>query len=388
MKTAERLNHVQEYFFSRKLQEVERLRQTGADIINLGIGSPDLSPPDKVVDVLCNFALKKNTHAYQSYRGVPDLRKAMAEWYYRWYQVSLNPQTEVLPLIGSKEGIVHVCMTYLGKGDEALVPNPGYPAYATAVELAGAKPVAYHLTGESNWLPDFDALAKTDLRKVKLMWVNYPNMPTGKTAERQVFQQLVDFGREHNILVCHDNPYSFILNENPLSILSAEGAMDTAIELNSLSKTYNMAGWRVGMLCGNEEIINDVLKFKSNMDSGMFLPVQLAAAEALTTPTEWNHSQNKIYSARRKKAEELLRELNVEFDSPQTGMFLWGKVPSRYKNGIEFCDYLLYERNIFITPGSVFGSAGESYVRVSLCSPEEKFTESLNRIKQHKTQSV
>ncbi|MES2622325.1 MAG: aminotransferase class I/II-fold pyridoxal phosphate-dependent enzyme [Bacteroidota bacterium] len=388
MKTAERLNHIQEYFFSRKLQEVDRMRQSGADIINLGIGSPDLPPPPKVIEILCEQAQKKNTHSYQSYRGVPDLRNAMAQWYQRWYGVSIDAQTEILPLIGSKEGIVHISMTYLGNGDEALVPDPGYPTYGTAVELAGANAITYKLSEEKDWFPDFEALNKLDLTRVKLMWVNYPNMPTGKAADKNVFEKLVYFGRKHKILICHDNPYSFILNEKPISILSVEGAKDTAIELNSLSKTYNMAGWRVGMMAGAATVINDVLKFKSNMDSGMFLPVQFAAAEALNTSMEWHREQNAVYLSRRKKAEELIHQLGGVFDREQTGMFLWARVPKGFKDGIEFCDYLLQQRNIFITPGSVFGEAGKHYFRVSLCCPEERITDSINRITNNKTQTI
>jgi LL-diaminopimelate aminotransferase len=388
MKTANRLNHVQEYFFSRKLQEVERMRQGGADIINLGIGSPDLPPPLKVIEALNLSAQNKNAHSYQSYRGVPDLRKAIQQWYKQVYGVTLDAATEILPLIGSKEGIVHICMTYLGKGDKVLVPNPGYPAYKTAVELAEAEPITYLLTEENNWFPDFEALEKMDLNDVKLMWVNYPNMPTGKTAEMQVFEKLIAFGKKHNILICHDNPYSFILNETPLSILSVDGAKETAIELNSLSKTFNMAGWRVGMLAGTADIINDVLKFKSNMDSGMFLPIQLAAVEALATPREWHQANNKVYQGRRTKAEELLAEIGTQFDRKQSGMFLWAKVPKAYKDGIEFCDYLLQEKHIFVTPGSVFGSAGDNYLRISLCCTEERISESINRIRQTKTELV
>jgi LL-diaminopimelate aminotransferase len=388
MKTADRLSLVQEYFFSRKLQEVDRMRQSGADIINLGIGSPDLSPPVKVTEALTRSLQKVNAHSYQSYRGVPDLRNAIQQWYQQQYKVALDAATEILPLIGSKEGILHICMTFLGKGDKALVPNPGYPAYKTAVELAEAEPITYLLSEGNNWLPDFDALEKMDLSKVKLMWVNYPNMPTGRTADKQLFERLIAFGSKHKILICHDNPYSFILNERPLSILSVEGAKETALELNSLSKTYNMAGWRVGMLLGAAHIINDVLKFKSNMDSGMFLPIQLAAAEALTTPLEWHHANNEIYKSRRTKAEQLLAELDASFDGKQSGMFLWARVPPGYTDGIEFCDYLLHKKHIFITPGSVFGSAGDNYIRISLCCTQERITDCITRIKQPKTELV
>jgi LL-diaminopimelate aminotransferase len=388
METADRLSKVEEYFFSRKLQEVERMRQGGADIINLGIGSPDLPPPPKVIEALNQTAQNKNAHSYQSYRGVPAFREAIAKWYQQVYGVSLDAATEILPLIGSKEGIVHFSMAYLGKGDKALVPDPGYPAYKTAVELAEAQPVIYALTEENNWLPDFDALEKMDLNGVKLMWVNYPNMPTGRTAEKQLFEKLVAFGKKHNILICHDNPYSFILNEKPLSILSVEGAKDTAVELNSLSKTFNMAGWRVGMLLGAAPFINDVLKFKSNMDSGMFLPIQLAAVEALATPIDWHQRNNEVYRMRRKKAEQLLAELGASFDLNQNGMFLWAKVPNGYIDGIEFCDYLLREKHIFVTPGSVFGSAGAKYLRVSLCCTAERIADSINRIRQPKNELV
>jgi len=383
--TAKRLEGIGEYYFSQKLREIDELNKQGKNIINLGIGSPDLPPHPDVIKVLQEESAKPNVHAYQSYKGSPVLRKAFADWYKKWYNVDLNADTEILPLIGSKEGIIHICMTYLNEGDEVLVPNPGYPTYRSAVKLAGGVCVDYELKEENNYYPDFNLLEKKkDLSKVKLMWVNYPQMPTGQPASMEVFEKLIAFGKKHNILICHDNPYSFILNENPKSLLSVEGAKDIALELNSLSKSSNMAGWRVGVLCGTKQRIDEVLRFKSNMDSGMFLPVQLAAAKALTLGKEWYDSVNKVYKARREKVYELLDILNCKYSKEQVGMFMWAKIPGGYKDGYALSDDVLYNSNVFITPGGIFGSAGDQYIRVSLCGSIERFEEAIKRIKKVK----
>ena len=378
--TSNRLEGIGEYYFSQKLREIDELNKQGKNIINLGIGSPDLPPHPAVVKVLQEEAAKPNTHAYQNYKGSPLLRTAIADWYNTWYQVKLDSTTEILPLIGSKEGIMHICMTYLNEGDEALIPNPGYPTYSSAVKLAGGKAVSYKLKEENDWQPDFDALEKTDLSKVKLLWVNYPHMPTGQKPTKELFEKIVAFAKKHNILVCHDNPYSFILNETPMSLLSVEGAKEVVIELNSLSKSQNMAGWRVGMLCGAKKRIDEILRFKSNMDSGMFLPVQLAAAKALSLGKDWYDEINAIYAERREKVFELLTILNCSFSNTQVGMFVWANIPAKYKNGYELSDYVLYNSNVFITPGGIFGNAGDEYVRVSLCGSIEKFEEAIRRI--------
>jgi LL-diaminopimelate aminotransferase len=378
--TAKRLEGIGEYYFSQKLREIEELNKQGKNVLNLGIGSPDLPPHPDVIRVLHEESAKPNVHAYQSYKGSPVLRKAMSNWYQKWYSVDLNPDTEVLPLIGSKEGIMHICMTYLDKGDKVLVPNPGYPTYSSAVKLAGGKCVDYKLKEKNNYEPDFDKLQATDLKNVKLMFVNYPQMPTGQLPTKELFQKLVAFGKKNHILIVHDNPYSFILNENPLSLLSVEDAKDVVLELNSLSKSQNMAGWRVGMLCGAKERIEEVLRFKSNMDSGMFLPLQLAAATALGLSREWYDSVNKVYRNRREIVFRLLDLLNCKYSKEQAGMFVWAKIPAAYKNGFELSDKVLNEAAVFITPGGIFGSAGEKYIRVSLCSPEEKFEEAIKRI--------
>ena len=380
METSKRLEGIGEYYFSQKLREIEELNKQGKNIINLGIGSPDQPPHPDVIKVLQEESAKSNVHAYQSYKGSPVLRKAMSDWYKKWYNVELNADTEILPLIGSKEGIMHICMTYLNKGDEVLVPNPGYPTYRSAVMLAGGKCKEYNLREKNNYEPDFDKLSKKGLKKVKLMFVNYPQMPTGQLPSKELFEKLVAFGKENNILIIHDNPYSFILNENPMSLLSIEGAKDCVIELNSLSKSQNMAGWRVGMLCGAKERIEEVLRFKSNMDSGMFLPVQLAAAKALGAGKEWYEEVNKVYKARREKVFELLDLLNCKYSKQQAGLFVWAKIPSNYKTGFELSDEVLYNSNVFITPGGIFGDAGEKYIRVSLCAPVEKFEEAKQRI--------
>jgi aspartate/methionine/tyrosine aminotransferase len=381
MQTAARLEGIGEYYFSQKLREIENLNKEGLPVINLGIGSPDQAPDGEVINVLNTESVKPNVHGYQNYKGVVVLREAIANWYNKWYQVSLNSASEVLPLIGSKEGIMHICMTYLNNGDGALIPNPGYPTYTSAVKLAGGHAIPYELKANNNWEPDFDALEKQDLSKVKLMWVNYPHMPTGQFATKDLFKKLVGFGKKHNILICHDNPYSFILIDGPMSILSVPGAMDIAIELNSLSKSHNMAGWRVGMLCGAAQRIEEVLRFKSNMDSGMFLPVQLAAVKALSLEQNWFDKLNEEYRKRRAQVFILLDLLNCDYSKNQVGLFVWAKIPGTYKDGYALSDEILNTSKVFITPGGIFGSAGDEYVRVSLCSPVKNLEEAIQRIK-------
>jgi aspartate/methionine/tyrosine aminotransferase len=381
MEIAKRLEDIGEYYFSQKLREIDEMNKAGKQVINLGIGSPDLPPHPDVIKILNDETAKPNQHGYQNYKGSPVLRDAISKWYKRWYDVELNAETEVLPLIGSKEGIMHICMTYLNEGDGVLIPNPGYPTYRAAAQIAGAEILEYELKEANNWFPDFKELEKIDLSKVKLMFVNYPQMPTGKLPTKELFIQLVAFAKKHRILVIHDNPYSFILNDEPLSLLSVKDAKEVAIELNSLSKSHNMAGWRVGMLVGAKERIDDVLRFKSNMDSGMFLPLQLAAAKALELGQEWHDEVNKIYRSRRQKVFQLLELLKCSFDKNQAGLFVWASVPSNYKDGYELSDMILHGSNVFITPGGIFGSAGDKYVRVSLCTTEEKIEEAIQRIK-------
>ncbi|MBS1497006.1 MAG: aminotransferase class I/II-fold pyridoxal phosphate-dependent enzyme [Bacteroidetes bacterium] len=381
MHTAKRLETINEYYFSQKLREIDEMNKAGKAVINLGIGSPDLPPHPDVIKVLNEESIKPNVHAYQNYKGSPVLREAMSAWYKRWYHVTLDANTEILPLIGSKEGIMHICMTYLNENDEALIPNPGYPTYRSAVTLAGGTPVDYILTEANNWMPDFAELEKMDLTKVKLMFINYPQMPTGQLPARHTFEQVVNFAKKHNILLVHDNPYSFILNSEPLSILSTPGAMEVALELNSLSKSHNMAGWRIGMLCASKEKINEVLKFKSNMDSGMFLPLQLAAAKALSLNEDWYQQVNEIYKARRQKVFELLDLLQCSYSNSQAGMFVWANIPSDYKDGYALSDEVLHQANVFITPGGIFGTQGNKYVRVSLCCTEQRIDEAIKRIK-------
>jgi aspartate/methionine/tyrosine aminotransferase len=381
IKTAKRLDGIGEYYFSQKLREIDNMNKAGKQVINLGIGSPDMPPHPDVINVLHEEALKPNQHGYQNYKGSPVLRNAISEWYRKWYNVDLDPETEILPLIGSKEGIMHICMTYINEGDTVLIPNPGYPTYRAAAKIAGGNILEYELREENNWYPDFRQLEKTDLKNVKLMFVNYPHMPTGQSATRESFEQLVAFAKKHTILIVHDNPYSFILNDNPMSLLSVDGAKDVVIELNSLSKSHNMAGWRVGILVGAKERIDEVLRFKSNMDSGMFLPVQLAAAKALELGKDWHDEVNKVYRSRREKVFQLLNFLNCSFDEKQAGLFVWASIPPDYTDGFALSDKVLQERNIFITPGGIFGSAGENYVRISLCATEDKIAEAIHRIK-------
>lgn len=388
IKTASRLGEVKEYYFSRKLREIAELRAAGYDVINLGIGSPDLPPSPAVLKTLREESAKESNHAYQSYSGLIELRTAFSNWYKKNYGVALNPINEVLPLIGSKEGIMHISMTYLEAGDEVLVPNPGYPAYRAVANLTGATIVEYDLKEENNWLVDLDELAEKDLSKVKIMWLNYPNMPTGTRATKAFFEKIIAFGKTHNILIVNDNPYSFILNEEPLSILSIEGAKDTALELNSLSKSHNMAGWRVGVLAGKAEYLQTILRFKSNMDSGMFKPLQLAAATALQNPQSWYDNLNATYRERRQTVFELLDLLDCQFDRNQVGMFVWAKIPANYQTGFEVSDEVLKSTYVFITPGGIFGSNGDKYIRVSLCSKKEVFEEAIKRIKTARVKTV
>jgi aspartate/methionine/tyrosine aminotransferase len=379
-KVADRLNGIEEYYFSTKLRQIDQMNKAGKNVINLGIGSPDLPPHPDVIKTLAEEAAKPNQHGYQSYKGSPVLRTAISKWYKKWYDVDLNPDSEILPLIGSKEGIMHICMTYINPRDMVLIPNPGYPTYKSAATIAGANVHAYTLKEENNWCPDFDELEKLDLQKVKLMFVNYPQMPTGQLPIHEMFQQLISFAKQHQILVVHDNPYSFILNDHPMSLLSIEGAKDVVIELNSFSKSHNMAGWRVGMLCGAKARIEEVLRFKSNMDSGMFLPLQLAAAKALELEQDWYESVNAVYKKRREKVFDLLDLLKCSYNKNQAGLFVWASIPVDHKDGFELSDKVLEEANVFITPGGIFGTAGNNYVRVSLCTPEEKLEEAISRI--------
>ena len=392
MQIATRLNGIGEYYFSQKLREIDGLNKQGKDIINLGIGSPDLPPHAEVIKTLQEESAKPNVHAYQSYKGSPALRKAISEWYTQWYHVELDADSEILPLIGSKEGIMHICMTYFQQGIGVLVPNPGYPTYSSAVKLSGATPFYYDLREENNYEPDFGELERfvqSSNIEVRGLFVNYPQMPTGQVPTRELFDKLISFAKKNNILIIHDNPYSFILNKEPMSILASDGAKDCAIELNSLSKSHNMAGWRVGMLCGAKERIDEVLRFKSNMDSGMFLPVQLAAAKALSLDKNWYEQVNTVYRARREKVYQLLDALKCEYSKKQAGLFVWAKAsPTPPKegpihplgNGGLFSDEILYQANVFLTPGGIFGSAGEKYIRVSLCATEEKIDEAIKRI--------
>ena len=380
IKSALRTGLVEEYYFSTKLAEIARMRQEGKDVISLGIGSPDMPPSPEVIEELGRNASGINNHGYQGYRGIPQLRKAFAAWYLKYFRVPLDADKEILPLIGSKEGIMHISMAFLDPGDEVLVPDPGYPAYGAAARLAGGIVRSYDLTGDNGWLPDIEAIEASGVEKVKIMWINYPHMPTGTKASSQLFESLTAFARRHSILLCNDNPYSFILNREHLSIFSVPGSRDVALELNSLSKSHNMAGWRIGMVAGSSVFINDVLKVKSNMDSGMFQPLQAAAAVALAAPDEWYVQLNEVYLRRRSKAAEIMKALACTFDPAQTGLFLWGKIPAQYSDAMELTEQLLHERHVFITPGSVFGNNGKRYIRVSLCASEELLDAALKRI--------
>lgn len=372
---ADRLQEVKEYYFSIKLKEVRRLIQQGKPIINMGIGSPDLQPPSEVTHAL----RESDIHGYQSYQGIPELRRAMADFYQNHYGVALNFENEVLPLMGSKEGILHVSMAFLNEGDGVLIPNPGYPTYASVSKLVQARLINYDLSEENGWWPDFDSLEKEDLSGVKLMWVNYPHMPTGSNGSRELYERLVQFGKEHNILIINDNPYSFILNDQPLSILSVEGAKDTCIELNSLSKTFNMAGWRVGMFTGNEAFLSAILKVKSNMDSGMFYGIQQGAVKALQISPKWFDDINEVYEERRQLIWKICELLNCTYDRNSSGLFVWARLPEG-EDAERFCDSVLYEKDVFITPGFIFGTNGEGYIRFSLCLDSERIKEVERRL--------
>lgn len=378
------IKRISEYYFSVKLAEVAKMNAEGKNIISLGVGAPDKMPSQETIETLCDTACRPDVHAYQPYSGIPELRKAYAGWYKKFYNVDLSTD-EVLPLIGSKEGILHVSMTFLNFGDSVLVPNPGYPTYRSVSELLRANVIEYDLLEKNEWLPDFDALEKLDLTRVKLMWVNYPNMPTGKNASLALFEKLVAFGKKHGIVICHDNPYSFILNDRPTSILSVQGAKDICIELNSLSKSHNMSGWRMGLLASNPEFVRWVLKAKSNIDSGQFKPMQLATVAALQNTREWHDEMNRIYAERRLWAEKIMDLLNCKYDKSQVGLFVWGKLPESVVSSKDFIDDILYNARVFITPGVIFGSNGEGYIRISLGASVEKMEEAYNRILTYNT---
>ena len=380
MQVADRLSGVGEYYFSKKLREIDQMRAAGKDIISLGVGGPDQPPHPKVIARLAAEAAKPNTHAYQPYKGTAILRNAFARWYGRFYGVTLDPESEILPLIGSKEGIMHVCMTYLNPGDKVLIPNPGYPTYRSAATIAGGVCVDYLLREANGWMPDFDEIERQGLDGVKIMIVNFPHMPTGAAPREGLFRDLVTFARRNGILLLHDNPYSFIRNEHPESLLATEGAKDVALELNSLSKSHSMAGWRIGMLAGAKERIDEVIRFKSNMDSGMFYPMQAAAAEALDLDEEWYRDLNRIYREREVIGFELLDLMGCSYAKPQSGLFVWGRLPEGAGDCFEFSDKLLYGCGVFITPGGIFGSEGNNYIRISLCSPVEVLLRAKERI--------
>ena len=377
---ADRVGTVKEYYFSKKLREIAQLNAQGADIISLGIGGPDLPPSQAVIDTLCEQARLDNTHGYQPYIGIPELREAYAQWYSHYYGVPLDPASEILPLIGSKEGILHITLAFVNPGDGVLVPNPGYPTYTSVSRLAQAEIFNYNLLEESNWQPDFDALEKMPLDKIKLMWVNYPNMPTGAPADMDVLRRIIDFGKKHNIVIVNDNPYSFILHKCRTSILSIEGAKDIAIELNSLSKSHNMAGWRMAMAASNPAFIGWIIKVKSNIDSGQFRPMMKAAVEALKAPDCWYDEVNATYGRRRLIAEKIMDALGCTFSKSQAGLFLWGRIPDSAPSAEAFADNILYNAKVFVTPGFIFGSQGERYIRISLCAKDEKMNEALTRI--------
>lgn len=378
---AQRIGTVQEYYFSVKLKQIEKMREEGKDVINLGIGNPDQPPAQEVLETLRQSAASPSNHGYQSYVGIPQLRKGFAKWYNRSYGVELNPDNEILPMMGSKEGIMHISMAFLNAGDEVLLPNPGYPTYSAVTNLVGAIPRFYDLTYENGWQPNLDALEKTDLSRVKLMWVNYPNMPTGAAAQPEVMKALIEFGKKHQIVICNDNPYSFVLNPSPSSILSVDGAKDIAIELNSLSKSHNMAGWRVGLAASNAQFIGYILRVKSNMDSGMFKPLQEAAARALELGSDWYTSVNDVYAQRRELVWEIMDTLNCSYDKNQVGMFIWAKVPESAVSGEALSDIILDKSHVFITPGFIFGSNGEQFIRISLCTPADVLRQAIERIK-------
>ena len=380
---ASRTKSISEYYFSGKLKEIEEMNKLGLNVINLGIGSPDLSPSPETIQKLIDSSLSPVNHSYQSYKGISGLRKSLSVWYLKFFGVQLDSDKEILPLMGSKEGIFYLTMAYLEPGDEVLVPDPGYPTYRSVSALLGGKVTSYNLRKENGWYPDLNELENGDLRKVKIMWVNYPHMPTGATSSKDLFRKLVDFGHRHKILICHDNPYSFILNKTPLSILETDGGKEVACELNSMSKSHNMAGWRIGMLAGSEDLIRNVLKVTSNIQSGMFLPLQHAAQQALSNNMKWFDKLNSEYVKRREVAWQLLDLLETEYERDQSGMFVWAKLIST-SDDYKFTDRILKGANVYITPGSIFGANGEGYVRVSLCTPVHKFKESIDRIKRIK----
>ena len=380
IRPATRVEEIKEYYFSKKLKEIAKMQSEGADIISLGIGGPDRMPPLKAIDVLCDAVRRSDVHSYQSYVGLPELRRAFADWYHAKYNVTLNPENQILPLIGSKEGILHVSLAFLNPGDGVLVPDPGYPTYSSVSKLVGAEIYKYPLKPENGWQPDFEELESLPLDKIKLMWINYPHMPTGARASRAVFEKLIEFAKTHNIVIAHDNPYSFILNPEPMSLFQIEGAMDIAVELNSLSKSHNMAGWRFGMVASNPEFISWIMKVKSNIDSGQFKPMMLAASEALNAGDEWYEELNREYADRRKIAGEIMHALGCTYDPEQVGLFLWGRIPEEAESSEAFADSILYNNHVFITPGSIFGSRGDRYIRISLCAPVPRLCEALSRL--------
>lgn len=381
LQPANRISNVQEYYFSRNNRRLDAMRKSGVEVINLGIGSPDMPPADEVIEALSEAAKNPNVHGYQPYLGIPELRSAYANWYKTWYRVDLNPDNEILPLIGSKEGIMHIMMAFINKGDGVLVPDPGYPTYSSVANLVEANVVKYKLYEELGWQPDIDELEKMDLSNVKMMWINYPNMPTGAPASMELYKKIIDFGRRHNILICNDNPYSFILNEHPISMLEIEGAKDVAIELNSMSKAHNMAGWRFGMAASNAEIISTVLKVKSNMDSGVFRPMQQAAVKALSLGKDWFDSVNAEYRERRNYAFAIMDALGCKYDKAQSGLFVWARIPDSYDHCEKLSDEILNKTGVFITPGFIFGEQGNRFIRISLCAKVPVFEKALSKIK-------
>ena len=383
VKPAERTNSVQEYYFSQKLKQIDQMRKSGADVINLGIGSPDQPPSESTIETLYSEALKPSSHGYQSYIGIPALRNAFAKWYKTYFNVTLDPESEILPLMGSKEGIMHISMAFVNPGDEVLVPNPGYPTYSSITKLVGGNIKYYDLNEKNGWMPDIQKIEEDDLKNVKIMWINYPHMPSGTKGSYKLFEQLTAFALKHDILLCNDNPYSFILNKEYISLLVVDGAREIALELNSLSKSHNMAGWRVGMAAGHKEYISTVLKVKSNMDSGMFRAMQAAAAEALNNPPAWYDKVNSHYMSRRKIVEEIMDLLGCRYDKNQVGLFVWGRIPDTIKECEGFVEDVLTQVNVFLTPGFIFGSNGERYIRISLCADEETLTEAGKRIKKY-----
>lgn len=384
---ATRLESVQEYYFSRKLKEIAHMNAEGKNVISLGIGSPDMPPSEATIKTLCEHAHHADAHGYQPYVGITELRQAFVDFYKKWYHVTLNPTNEIQPLIGSKEGILHITLALVNPGEQVLVPNPGYPTYTSLSTLLGAEVIPYDLTEENGWLPDFNALEQLDLSKVKLIWTNYPHMPTGTNATLELYQKLVDFGKKHHIIIVNDNPYSFILNKKPLSILQIEGAKDCCIELNSMSKSHNMPGWRIGMVASNATFIEWILKVKSNIDSGMFRPMQLAAATALHNDESWHEEMNyNLYQKRRHLAEQILETLQCTYNKAQVGLFVWGRIPDHYQQVEDLTEAVLHKARVFITPGFIFGSNGARYIRISLCCDEQKLAEALDRIKQNITE--